>query len=63
VHCWISSLLNISKANSKLIENDINYVTADKRYALDIINSAIEYLRKAHLNIKVLLIFIKFYLI
>jgi len=54
VHCWISSLLNISKANSKLIENDINYVTADKRYALDIINSAIEYLRKAHLNIKTL---------
>ncbi|OUM61972.1 hypothetical protein PIROE2DRAFT_11849 [Piromyces sp. E2] len=54
MHCWISSLLNISKANSKLIESDINYVTADKRYALDIINSAIEYLRKAHLNIKTL---------
>ena len=53
MHCWISCLLNISKANSQLIENNIDYITSDKRRSLDVINSVINLLRKAHLNIKV----------
>jgi len=53
MHCWISCLLNISKANSQLIENNIDYITSDKRRSIDVINSVINLLRKAHLNIKV----------
>ncbi|KAL6613289.1 hypothetical protein U3516DRAFT_343785 [Neocallimastix sp. 'constans'] len=54
MHCWISCLLNISKANSLLLENNLDYITGDKRDSLNIIYSAIDYLRKAHLNIKTL---------
>jgi len=60
MHCWISCLLNISKANSLLLENNLDYITGDKRDSLNIIYSAIDYLRKAHLNIKVMNYYYKY---